>query len=602
MALRRALTACCIVALGAAVVQAAPYPTNLCVASKQKEAGKYCKTALKAWAAWETTQDGAARDTAIAAAAAKLDLKWGVAEAKSAKKGVDCVDTTATGPDLRAQVESAVEAFVADVNDGLNLGNASDAACGAALLKAAATKCLKLLKTEAKLVKLPEKDPDRLAYDDARAKTADKFGKLWAKQTCSTTATAASAEAAVDQLVANVVLATAVSPNVDATQFSMEPAGQTEYLGRTFNPVCKNGTPYAFFVKRGTVNKVLYYYQGGGACWEQLTCSANVCDADVTAGDNPGLGTAGFADVTNPLNPFRDWNIVFVSYCSCDIHFGDITQDYPLHVEHRGYQNSRVVEKFAREHFVNPEEVFVTGSSAGAYGAWFNAPLHERVWPAAKFQVLADAGNGVITQSFLDTYFPNWNFEANIPTDIPGVVEALHDGSGIPGYTEAVATAFPATRWAHYTTSFDGGFGGQTGFYNIMLNNNDPIAAFSWWNGSCAFNTQMRTQALATAAALPNNYRYYIGTGSRHTMWGTDRVYSSLAGGVPITIVDWVNGMIDGTPAWTNVECTDCGQVLSDATNDPRPSPLQPPFYQVGPDVVISCSGPPGSPSGAFLD
>jgi hypothetical protein len=56
----------------------------------------------------------------------------------------------------------------------------------------------------------------------------------------------------------------------------------------------------------------------------------------------------------------------FVSYCSCDVHFGDAAQEYPPHVEHRGYQNSRIVEKWAREHFVNPEQIFVTGSSAGA--------------------------------------------------------------------------------------------------------------------------------------------------------------------------------------------------------------------------------------------
>ena len=37
--------------------------------------------------------------------------------------------------------------------------------------------------------------------------------------------------------------------------------------------------------------------------------------------------------------------------------------------------NARVVEKWAREHFVIPEQVFVTGSSAGAYGASSNAPL-----------------------------------------------------------------------------------------------------------------------------------------------------------------------------------------------------------------------------------
>src|SRR5439155_1594875 len=112
-----------------------------------------------------------------------------------------------------------------------------------------------------------------------------------------------------------------------------------------------------------------------------------------TGSDNPNNVHTGFADLGNPQNPFKDWNIVFVSYCSCDVHFGDAAQDYPPHVEHRGYENARVVEKWAREHFVNPDEVFVTGSSAGAYGAWFNAPLHERVWPASKFEVLADAGN-----------------------------------------------------------------------------------------------------------------------------------------------------------------------------------------------------------------
>ena len=202
---------------------------------------------------------------------------------------------------------------------------------------------------------------------------------------------------------------TTVSPNVDDTQYTaIAPVGPIDYQGRAFSPVCMNGSPYQFFVKRGTVNKLLMYYQGGGACWEQLTCSVPVCDASATAGDNPNGATTGFFDRNNPNNPFRDWNVVFVSYCSCDIHFGDSAQDYdntnpmtPLHVEHRGYHNSKVAEKWAREHFVNPEEVFVTGSSAGAYGAWFNGPLLESVWPASKFDILADAGNGVITTDFL---------------------------------------------------------------------------------------------------------------------------------------------------------------------------------------------------------
>ena len=84
--------------------------------------------------------------------------------------------------------------------------------------------------------------------------------------------------------------------------------------------------------------------------------------------------------------------------------------------------------------------------------------------------------------------------------NIPGVLEALQSGTGIPGYTEAVAKFFPNTTWAHYATAYDGGTGGQTGFYNIMLNNNNPLAALTWWNGSCLWDHAMVQQVQATAA------------------------------------------------------------------------------------------------------
>jgi hypothetical protein len=272
------------------------------------------------------------------------------------------------------------------------------------------------------------------------------------------------------------------------------------------------------------------------------------------------------------------------------VHFGDAAQDYPLHVEHRGYHNARVAEKWARESFPDPEAVFVTGSSAGAYGAFFHAPLlQDDAWPRADFTVLADAGNGVITQEFLLEFFPNWNFVGNLPPEIPELREVLENGSGIVGYTEVVANRYPRTNWAHYTTAFDGGPGGQTGFYNLMLNDNDPVNALTWWEGSCAFNAQMRAQAQATAAAVPENYRYYIDTGSRHTVWGSNKVYNDTTGGVP-PFVDWINAMIDGTPAWTNVECTSCGLTLP---GDPAPEPLVPPFSQIGSEVVIECPGTP---------
>lgn len=417
----------------------------------------------------------------------------------------------------------------------------------------------------------------------------------------------------IDRLVDDLSFAVVAAGNLSQQSYvTLSPTGSIAYEGRDLTAVCMGGTPYHFFARRGTVNKLVMYYQGGGACWEKLTCSVPVCDTtvDPEGGDNPNRATGGFADRTNPNNPFRDWHTVFVSYCGCDIHFGDAVQDYtsgpddaaPLRVHHRGFQNAKVVEKWAREHFVAPDEVFVTGSSAGAYGAWFHAPLLHDVWPQARFHVLADAGNGVITQDFLETYFPNWNFAANLPDDIPEIQQVLDDGSGIPGYTEVVARKFPNSNWAHYSTAYDGGSGGQTGFYNVMLNDNDPIQALRWWNASCEFATEMRQQSQDIFAAVPSNYRYYIGTGSRHTVWGSNKVYGIEDASAPpaerkitsdVLIVDWVRAMLGSAPGaahpeWTNFDCDDCGLVLP---GDPAPNPLQPPFALDGDgnDVRIEC-------------
>lgn len=606
--LRFALLAGCALALVGTTAGAEFYPTNTCVGAKQKAVGKYCAGALAAEATGWTTGSAGKRDQVLAKAVARLEQSWDGAEGKASAAGVDCQATTLSLGDAQALVDSAAGAIVGLVEQGLDLDDPADASCGAKLLKAAGKECAALLAAQGRYVAKIDANAaaDVLAKAESKAKV--KLGRAWAHQrnVCPTEAEQGDVDGTVEDVVDELVGQTTNSPSLSNEAFTrIDPPAQVAYEGRSFHAQCMNGSPYAYWVKRGTTNKLLYYFQGGGACWEQLTCSVPVCDTTVTNGDNPQNAGSGFANVNDPRNPFRDWNVVFVSYCSCDIHFGDAAQDYPLHVEHRGFQNAKVIEKFAREHFVAPDEVFVTGSSAGAYGAWFHAPILELVYPGAQFHVLADAGNGVITQDFLTNEFPHWNFEGSIPTKPKKLSQqiraTLHDGSGIPGYTKVVADAFPDTNWAHYSSAFDGGQGGQTGFYNVMLNDNNPIAAVTWWNGSCAFNAKMREQAFATADAVPDNYRYYIGTGSRHTMWGSNKVYTDTTGGVPL-LVDWVDAMLASgptvrSPEWTNVECENCGLLLP---GDPRPSPLQPPFEQQGSNVVINCGGG-ASPSGSFL-
>ena len=576
-----------------------------CVSGKQQAAAQYCHAALQAWAGWERSGNDAVREKKLSNAGRTLAGHFEQAEAISAKSGVDCIDQTATAADLEGSTADAVSDLVLAINAGLDLGAKREAQCGASLLRGAADMCRDFLHAESRHTKSAPTGGDAARRDADQDKASDRFSGAYARAACGAGASESELAGGVAAISDAAVFATVVSPGLDDTEFQpVSPVGPISYEGRTLNPRCgfDNDSDYHFFVKRGSVNKLVVYYQGGGACWENLTCGIPVCkDGADPVSDDPDNFPGGFGDLDNPANPFKDWNSVFVTYCTCDIHFGDADQVYSglfgdIAISHRGFENAKVVEKFAREHFLNPEMVFVTGSSAGGYGALFHAPFLHDVWPASAIRVLGDASNGVITADFLQNEFENWNFKANIPDDIPGVLESIDGGEGMVGYVEAVADFYGQTNWAHYTTSYDGSFGGQSGFYNVMLNNNQPLAALSWWNASCSFNDVMVEQATETFARVPGNYRYFIGTGSQHTMWGNSKVYSDQSGGESQTIVDWVDDMLAYAPAvssaneWQNVLCTDCGLVLP---GDPTPPRLPTdPFFPDGAGTVIECSAP----------
>ena len=569
------------------------YAGNICVGAKQETAGTFCDSVLQAWSTWNTNQDDDARDTAVEVAASTLAGAWSGAEEDAEVEDASCSDLALTSAQAEAALLGAIEPIVQRINDGLDLSNAEEAQCGASVLAAAGTACSEVLAAEAAYIADLATDPDGTALASAMAAAYDAFSASWSDATaggCPTNATEEAVRGDLESAVAALVRDTIVTPGLADDQYTTLIPGPTSYRGRTVTPRCMDDSEYRYFARRGTVNKLVMYYQGGGACWNRLTCGVPSCTTSTQDLDLNDLSMTGLRDLTNPDNPFRDWNIVFVSYCTCDIHYGDATVEYgDLTVEHVGYQNAQVAEKFAREHFLNPEVVFVTGSSAGSYGAWLNAPRLHQVWPASQIHVLGDAGNGVITTDFLRNEFSAWSFTSNLP-DIPGVLEAITDGEGIPDYSEAVADFFPDTNWAHYSTLYDGGLGGQTGFFNIMLNDGNPLAATTWWDASCEFGATAVSQSEAIFSAQPSNYRYYFGTGSRHTMWGSNKVYDDTTGNVP-TIVDWINGMLASSPegkdpAWTNVLCENCSLLLE---GDPRPDPPEPPFEVQGDDIVVVC-------------
>jgi hypothetical protein len=575
------------------------YPTDVCVAEKLRAAALYCYEAIALQDRDDRGHDRGrghrhgrhCRHDALDHAKERLEAAWSRAEARSLEDGVSCTDTTATAEEIAASFDASAET-IADAIDTSSSSSRRgwfgwfDDLCEAQRQRAAARACLQLVRAESRHMLQRSEDRTRERLEDRQERVFDHLEHAWSRgfaKLCSDEPSAEEAAELVDTAVDEALQLTYVSPRVSTEWTMITPDAEVSYGDATLAPTCGNGGPWVFFAKRGSVNKTVMYYQGGGACWSYLTCTLPTYKTSTGPGDNPANASSGFADLEDPQNPFGDWNAVFVPYCTGDVHWGDAVVDHEqgqganhrkVTIRHKGYVNAQVAEKWAREHFSNPEQVFVTGSSAGAYGAIVNSlPLQEYVWPSSQFAVLGDAGNGVITRDFLENDLAKWGVEQNLPAWIPGLNLPLTELSAADLWTEA-ALFYPHNRFANYTTAYDGGQGGQVGFYNIMLNIDFPVAWFFWWRPSCEWNSIMRSLVQETSAAAAN-YRYYVGSGSRHTMWGNDKVYTDTTGGVP-TVVDWVNAMLEDSPDWVNVETTDPGLLLP---GDPRPVPSEDPYY-----------------------
>ncbi len=327
-------------------------------------------------------------------------------------------------------------------------------------------------------------------------------------------------------------------------------------------------------MRRGTSDKTVVYFEGGGACWDNLTCSFPIGSGlpapapqfyvpAIPPGDTPadydGLFRSDRAD-----NPVRDWNFVYLPYCSGDIHTGSASRMYgnagnpylpsTYTLQHRGFDNFMAVLAWMKQNLGKPKEVLVTGSSAGGYGATANFAWIEDSFKTARVSLIADASQGVTTPAF-DTGNPgrnSWN-----PQLAPWVYGP--DLNLVPGneLLRRTALAHPRSKVAQFTTNVDLV---QIQFYGVMKQFYPP-------GGLCPYpaadwNQQMLGALQSDTAEVPN-FRYYLAGGTYHTIMRSPLFYTEAADGVPFA--GWVGNMLKnrgGTGGhgggWNDVACPGC--------------------------------------------
>lgn len=309
--------------------------------------------------------------------------------------------------------------------------------------------------------------------------------------------------------------------------------------------MCQDGSPWKFYVARGDPAKLVVDFQGGGACWTDQTCGPKSQTFKKVLDINELYLAQGIYNRASVANPFFGWTHVFVPYCTADIHWGNATVKYgDVTIQHKGAVNARAVLAWTAQNIPAPKQVFVTGCSAGGYGASMWAPYYMRLYPQASVRELADASIGVVTDGFASTGFKNWQAEGALPDWIPALAAARQDISTLrqPDLYAATGAAYPKATVGQVTSALDGT---QIYFYGLMKGQAQPDAqtAGEWVTGAQA-------NLAAAKTGSPNNVSYVWGGGT-HCVLPRPELYTAKVGDV--TLLDWVKGLIGPTqPADVN--------------------------------------------------
>jgi len=151
---------------------------------------------------------------------------------------------------------------------------------------------------------------------------------------------------------------------------------------------------------RGDPKKLLVYFQGGGACWNEVSTTSDhgpLCITDAIR--SPLKGMLSRNEKYNPF--FYDYTLVEILYCSGDVHSGNVTRLYVdgagMNVTQSGAANTLAVMNWLQQQDMAPDELIIAGCSAGSIGA--------QVWAHWIMTNINATHTAVIPDSFVG-YFP----------------------------------------------------------------------------------------------------------------------------------------------------------------------------------------------------
>ena len=286
---------------------------------------------------------------------------------------------------------------------------------------------------------------------------------------------------------------------------------------------CALGDPFKYFVRSaGNTQQVMIYFQTGGACWNGASCGEGSLAYDYTVSNNEFASYGGIFDFDNPENPIRDYDVVFVPYCTADLHAGDAVVDYSdfagntITIRHKGYTNVSTVLNWMYQQYPSPERVLVVGTSAGSLASIIYAGTIMEHYQDSEVLQFGDGHVGIAPADWEAPF--TWNITAHLPGFLRP--EDIADFR-VNSLYKATAHQFPLQRFAEFSSD----------------NDSFQIAYLALTGGDASGWTDQMYAALDELAAELDNFYYYVAPGLYHTILAFDYFYTTEVDGIRLR--DW---------------------------------------------------------------
>jgi hypothetical protein len=302
---------------------------------------------------------------------------------------------------------------------------------------------------------------------------------------------------------------------------------------------CDDGSATGIGVNLAASPNVMILLGFGGACWDATTCwVSNTAAHGPFDGDHFAAAVPFFTDSildrTLEGNPFADWNIAVVPYCTGDLHGGDNVVLYDtgtsthLH-HHAGHANLRAFLRRLGTTVPDAEKVVLAGVSAGGFGAVFGFPNVRARWPSAQLYLIDDSGPLLAPPAHApavrDAWLANWRLDR--VTD-PACGEPCRTDLSL--LLPALAMSYPDTRIGLVSTVQD-----------------DAIATVYGITGA-AFESALFDLAENRLDPTDNARYFFIGGNAHAPMLMPSGVIED-----GVFLLDWITQLVSDDPAWTSV-------------------------------------------------